>query len=71
VNFISGYGLVNGSIGLDTEDGRWTFEIWGKNLANKLYADDRGVPILGGALGQTFVSYGAPRTFGVRATAHF
>ncbi len=70
-HLLSGFGLFDARIGLNSPDGRWTFELWGKNLSDKLYANDRGVPILGGILGQTFVSYGAPRTAGIRVATNF
>ncbi len=70
-HLLSGFGLLDARVGLNSEDGRWTFEVWGKNLTDKLYANDRGVPILGGILGQTFTSYGAPRTFGLRVATNF
>jgi iron complex outermembrane recepter protein len=34
----SGFTLVNGRIGLSTKDERWTFELWGRNLTDKRYA---------------------------------
>ena len=59
--------LLNGRIGLSTE--RWELFIWGKNLTNNLYAafmDDRSAILV-----PLTVAYGAPRTYGVTATAHF
>lgn len=68
---IAGYGLLNARVGYELADGRWTVELWGKNLTDKLYPNDHGTPVLGGLLGQTSVNYGAPRTYGVRLLARF
>ena len=68
---LASHGLVDARIGFESRDGHWTVELWGKNLADTLYANDRGTPILGGLLGQHFVSYGPPRTFGVRLATQF
>ncbi len=32
-----GYGILNARIGIGAPDGKWTFEVWGQNLANKGY----------------------------------
>ena len=68
---LPGYTLFNGRLGFTTADKRWTFEVWGRNLTNKLYLNARGVPVLGGILGQEYVNYGAPRTYGLRVAASF
>lgn len=68
---ISGYTLYSARLGFTTADGGWTVELWGKNLANKRYMNARGTPVLGGLLGQEYVNYGAPRTYGVRLAAAF
>jgi iron complex outermembrane recepter protein len=34
----SGYTLVNGRLGVSTKDEKWTFELWGRNLTDKRYA---------------------------------
>jgi outer membrane receptor protein involved in Fe transport len=31
------YGILNARIGIGAPDGKWTFEVWGANLANKGY----------------------------------
>jgi len=61
VNTQQGYGLLNGAIGTRFADGRVTAELWGKNLTDKLYRTSN-IPFLG----DRFVTYGAPRTYGVR-----
>lgn len=64
-NRVDGYSLVNGVVGFTSADGRWDLQLWGKNLTDKLYANDKGAP-LGGLLGSRSVVYGMPRTYGVR-----
>jgi TonB dependent receptor len=61
---IKAYGLVDLSSGLATSDGKWHFELWGKNVLNKyywtsaVYVDD------------TTVRYaGMPATYGL--TVHY
>jgi iron complex outermembrane receptor protein len=66
---VSGYGLLNGRLSFDSADNHWSVQLWGRNLADKLYVNDRDQPF-GGLLGQTSVSYGMPRTFGVDLLVH-
>lgn len=61
VNTQEAYGLLSGSIGVRAEDGRWGIELWGKNLTDELYTV-HAIPFLG----DRFVLYGAPKTYGVR-----
>jgi iron complex outermembrane receptor protein len=61
------YGLVNSFVGFNSTDGRWSAELYGKNLANKEYfvtMAGNGGAILAGLAG-------APRTYGVSARYHF
>jgi iron complex outermembrane receptor protein len=55
------YGLLSASIGVRTSDSRWGLELWGKNLTDELYTVS-AIPFLG----DRFVLYGAPKTYGVR-----
>lgn len=64
VNTQEGYGLLNASAGLNF--GAVTAEVWAKNLTDKLYRTSN-VPFLG----DRFVTYGAPRTYGVRLRFNF
>ena len=52
-------GILNGSIGFGTNDRRWEFSVWGKNLTNKLYETGKT-----DVIGSVLVSYAAPRTYG-------
>jgi iron complex outermembrane recepter protein len=63
------YGLVNARLGLGSPDGKWTVEIWGNNLANKLYyqvAFDAPFQYQ-----QLDAFLGDPRTFGITARTKF
>lgn len=44
-----------------TGDNRWGVELWGKNLTDELYTIN-SIPFLG----DRFVLYGAPKTYGLR-----
>jgi len=66
VNTHGAYGLLDASLGLRTDDGHLAIELWGKNLTDELYAT-HNIPFLG----DRFVVYGAPRTFGVRMRYEF
>ena len=57
------YGLVDANIGYDTGD--WSVFLWGRNLANEVYADVKGRNL-------AYVAWGGePRTYGIRFTARF
>lgn len=57
--FFSPYGLLNGSVGFTTSDGKYSLSLFGKNLTNKLYFSS------GTDIGTFQAGYlGAPRTFG-------
>lgn len=66
VNTQQGYGLLSGAVGARFADGRITAELWGKNLTDKLYRTSN-IPFLG----DRFVTYGAPRTYGVRLRVNY
>lgn len=58
--FFSPYGLLSGSIGFTTRDGKYRLTVFGKNLTNTLYYS------AGTDIGTFRAAYlGAPRTFGV------
>lgn len=64
---IDSYDLVDASVGFEAEDGGWRVILWGKNLADEEYVlirSDFGP----GGIGEHF---GAPRTYGLRASASF
>jgi iron complex outermembrane receptor protein len=67
---IKGYGLVNARLTWASPDDRFQVQVWGENLSDKLYINDRGAP-LGGLLGSQSVVYGKPRTWGVRLIGKF
>lgn len=58
---VPAYGLLNGRIGLRTEDGKYDFSLWARNLADKAYYVSRGA---GNNYGLITAALGDPRTFG-------
>ena len=54
------YGLLDAAFGLSFAEGRWQVEVWGLNLSDELYAT-HNVPFLG----DRFLVFGPPRTYGV------
>ena len=62
---IDSYGLVNASIGFETDDGRWRISLWGNNLSDKEYVLIRGTS---GAIGEY---YGTPLTYGATLTFNY
>ncbi|MDH5191283.1 MAG: TonB-dependent receptor [Gammaproteobacteria bacterium] len=58
-----GYGLIDVGLIYESRKGRWYAEFYGKNLTDKLYAENiiRQDPLAG-----TQYFWGAPRTFGLR-----
>jgi hypothetical protein len=71
-----GYGLLNARIGIGDPDSKWTFEVWGQNLANKGYfqvaydAAFQGLAIPG-SNNQIDAFVGDPRTFGATLRVKF
>lgn len=61
-----GFSLVNGFIGVGSEDGRWQALLWTRNLLNKKYETGE-MQGQGGSL----YFLGDPRTYGVRLTFGF
>jgi iron complex outermembrane receptor protein len=52
--------IINSSLGYVTEDGKWEFSIWGRNLSD----EDEVVQTIPPPGGLSARLYGAPRTFG-------
>ena len=63
------YGILNARIGIGAPDGKWAFEVWGQNLADKGYfqvgfdAPFQGLAVPG-FNNQIDSFVGDPRTFG-------
>jgi len=66
----AGITLVNASLALETEDGKWRFVLSGNNLTDKLYPV-AGTSSLTTASGYSEVIYARPRTFALSATWSF
>lgn len=81
-----GYTVVNGRVGLGSDDDRWSVELWAQNLLNEKYTQVAfNGPLQGGSgLSATQNTYnpaldtitynaflGAPRTFGVTLRSRF
>jgi outer membrane receptor protein involved in Fe transport len=68
------YGILNARIGIGAPDGKWAFEVWGQNLADKGYfqvafdAPFQGIP---GGQNQIDSFVGDPRTFGATLRVKF
>jgi outer membrane receptor protein involved in Fe transport len=63
------YGLLNARLGIGAPDGKWTVEIWGNNLADKLYYQVAfDAPF---QYDQVDAFLGDPRTFGVTLRTKF
>ncbi|MGH8318147.1 MAG: TonB-dependent receptor [Steroidobacteraceae bacterium] len=70
------YGILDARIGIGPPDGRWTFEIWGENLADKGYLQVAfDTPFQGLAVpgfnNQIDAFVGDPRTFGATLRVKF
>ena len=70
------YGLLNARIGIGAPDGKWTVEVWGQNLADKVYfqvafdAPFQGLAVPG-FNNQIDAFVGDPRTFGATLRVKF
>jgi iron complex outermembrane receptor protein len=53
-------GLLDAGIGMSFAEGRWEVELWGKNITDELYTT-HNIPFLG----DRFVLWGAPATYGL------
>jgi iron complex outermembrane receptor protein len=60
------YGLLNARLGVGSESGRWEVALYGKNLTDELYHVD-AIPFLG----DVFVRYAPPRSYGVQLVTTF
>lgn len=58
--------LVDGTIGIETADSRWSVALWGRNLADEDYIVGLAPDQIG-----TNVTLGVPRTYGIRLTAKY
>ncbi|WP_340265737.1 TonB-dependent receptor [Sphingobium mellinum] len=58
--------LLGASVKLTSLDERWSVQLWGNNLTNKKYFD-----VIAPNAYQNRANPGAPRTYGVTATANF
>src|SRR5580704_12348033 len=70
------YGILNGRIGIGSPDGKWAFEVWGQNLADKGYyqvAFDTPFQGIGtpAKANQLSAFLGDPRTFGATIRVKF
>lgn len=70
-----GYGLLNGRLSLETQDGRYGLSVFGKNLTNQHFASFIGTGLLDtSATGAGYTQLLTPdafRTFGVEGTVRF
>jgi len=57
-----GYGLLDGRIAFESNDGGWELALWAKNLTDELYRN-QVQPGVGGTVGIS--RFGDPRTYGV------
>ena len=70
------YGILNARIGIGAPDGKWAFEVWGQNLADKGYfqvgfdAPFQGLAVPG-FNNQIDSFVGDPRTFGATIRVKF
>lgn len=67
VNRVESYDLVNGRIGIESDDGVWSVFAWAKNLTDNQEINNRNVSFFGIAR----ASYTEPRTYGVSLKYHF
>ena len=85
-SFQSGYTLFDANLGFEPDSGTWRIQLYGRNLANKLYYTYEAPQPIGGLVdvvnnptpgkgsvgANGFVgNYGTPRTFGVEASYKF
>jgi iron complex outermembrane receptor protein len=76
-DILNAYGLLNASVGLAFDQGRWSVEAYGKNLTNKLYEINKTtqLPLLSFlppySYEETTTTYGMPRTYGILLKARF
>ncbi len=70
---IDSYALMNAQISYETADGRWHFDLYGKNLADKIYhTSNSEFPVPYATEDTVFVNWNSDRrTFGVRVGYRF
>jgi iron complex outermembrane receptor protein len=72
---LNSFGLLNARLGVSLNHGKWTVEIFGNNLTDRLYAINRTtqLPLLSFLppynYEETTTTYGLPRMYGIRLTA--
>jgi iron complex outermembrane recepter protein len=76
VKIQGGYGILNARIGIGAPDGKWAFEVWGQNLADKGYFQVAfDAPFQGEAIpgfnNQIDAFLGDPRTYGATLRVKF
>jgi len=64
----SGYSIINASVALMDSDGDWKLTLWGKNLSGEDYATLAIPPTIEPSAG---ITYGAPRTYGLKVELNF
>ena len=69
-NRIPAYGILNGQIALQLQDGRVELAVYGRNITKKKYFQ-RFLALQDTALGLTSYLPGDPRTYGVSLTSKF
>lgn len=64
-SFQQAYGVANASVSWTSPGEAWTVTVWGKNLADTLYADQRT-----SFAGASWAHYSPPRTYGLSVRFH-
>jgi iron complex outermembrane recepter protein len=72
ISGLPAFSVQDARLGIEAGD-RWSIYVWGKNIFANNYLISRGVDTAGAVAGLSLlnVSYGEPRTFGVRANVKF
>ncbi len=60
-SLVDGYGLLNGRVGIRSDDRRWDLSVWARNLTDKQYFQTLNVGNAGSSTG----IIGEPRTYGL------
>jgi len=74
---LDAYGLLNARLGLDIGNGKWRVELFGRNLADTVYAINKTtqLPLLSFIpvynYEETTTTFGMPRTFGISLKVRF
>jgi iron complex outermembrane recepter protein len=67
VNDLPGFSTLAGSLTLGAKDERWTLQLWGKNLTDKVYR----TRVKNDGLKSYVEFFGEPRSLGLTLNAHF